>query len=253
MAQCIGHCQSFIFNFPIPDTMNHLKFAIFSATAYGSCFNSQAAVIISEVLYNEPGSDPQGEWIEIFNNGASLVILDGWSIGDEETEGATSGTESMYFFPTGATISPGEIQIVSMGANQFLTLYGFLPTYELVSADDNPDVPNLMLNSSWDPDGGIINLSNSNDQVLLLDSNNVLIDAVSWNSTFAFDPALDSNAEGDGQSYFRIDPRTDTDTAADWALSTGAALSSPGSIPEPSSGILILASGLLMLKRRRVA
>ncbi len=233
--------------------MNHLKLAIITATAYGSCFPSHGAVLISEVLYNEVGSDPQGEWIEIFNNGAALVVLNGWSIGDEETEGATSGTESMYFFPAGATIDPGEIQIISMGANQFLTVYGFLPTYELASADDNADVPNLMLNSSWDPDGGIINLSNSNDQVLLLDADSNLIDAVSWNSTFAFDPALDPNAESDGQSYFRIDPQTDTDSAADWALSTGASLSSPGSIPEPSSGVLLLSSSLLLLRRRRRA
>src|SRR5688572_947828 len=128
----------------------------------------RAALLISEVLFNEVGSDVTGEWIEIFNGGPSAIDLSNYKIGDEETSGGTSLTEALYRFPAGAMIAPGEVQIVSAGAARFLTVYGFLPTYE--SASTNPLVPDMTVYSTWDSDGGTINMSNTNDQAVLVDA-----------------------------------------------------------------------------------
>jgi hypothetical protein len=101
-------------------------------------------------------------------------------------------------------------------------------------------------------------MSNTNDQILLLRLDDAVVDAASWGNTIAFNPGLGTAL--DGQSYARIDPRTDTDTAADWAASfdtlTAATRSSPGVIPgvipEPSASIMLLsACGIAGLLRRR--
>lgn len=220
---------------------------------------AQAAVVISEVLFNEVGSDTSGEWIEIYNNGTVVVDLTGWKIGDEETSGAVSDTEGMFSFPSGASIAPGVVQIIAVNANRFSTVYGFLPTYEVGTGanGDNAVVSNLAVYGTWDPDvnaTNTINMSNTNDQILLLRLDDAVVDAASWGNTFAFDPGLGSAL--DGQSYARINPGTDTGTAADWAASfdtgTAATRSTPGVIPEPSAAIMLLsACGIAGLLRRR--
>jgi hypothetical protein len=207
--------------------------------------------VISEVLYNEIGSNTAGEWIEIYNSGASVLSLDGYKIGDEETMGGTGAGEAMFAFPVGLSIGPGEVQIIAVDSSVFLANYGFKPTYELSGFGTDIDIPDLVVYSLWDPDGGVINMSNSNDQVVLLGPDNSIVDAVSWGGTFAFNPGLNGDAEADGQSYYRINPSVDTDTASDWALGSP---STPGVVvvPEPATvGLVALGGALLALRRKR--
>ena len=210
---------------------------------------ARAALLVSEVLYNEIGSATGGEWIEIFNSGPGAVDLTNFKIGDEETSGAASNTEGMFQFPGGASIAPNAVQIVAVDADVFFTNYGFLPTYEVIGA--NATIPNLSRYAAWDPDVAVantINLANTNDQVAILDGADLIVDAVNWGNTFYFDPGL-ADAEADGQSYERIDARVDTDTAADWRLGNP---STPGTIPVPEpSGLALAAGALAILVRRR--
>jgi glycerophosphoryl diester phosphodiesterase len=216
---------------------------------------ARGAVIISEVVYNEVGSAATGEWIEIYNNGASAVDLSNYTIGDEETSGGTSTTEALFQFPSGASIAPGQVQIISGDADAFFTIYGFLPTYETAGA--NVSVPNLTTYATWDPDGGVLNMSNTNDQAVLIGPDDTRVDAVGWGNTNAFNPGLDPDAEGDGQSYERINANIDTDTAADWQLgpasTVAAERSTPGvvAVPEPGAFGLALIGGALAVRRSR--
>jgi hypothetical protein len=217
---------------------------------------THAALLISEFVFNEVGSTADGEWIEIFNNGSSPINLTNYKIGDEEASGGTSATEALFQFPAGAVINPGEVQTISGGATRFFTVYGFNPTYE-TSATDGA-VPDMTIYSTWDPDGGIMNMSNSNDQAVLVDGTDTVIDAASWGNTFAFNPGL-AQPVLDGQSYQRTDPYVDTDTAGDWAVvgdanSAAAERSTPGTVPvpEPTASVLVLviASVLSSMRRR---
>lgn len=212
--------------------------------------SARAAVVISEVLFNEVGSDATGEWIEIYNNGAATVDLSAWKIGDEETSGGTGTSEGMFQFPPGAMIAAGEVQIVAVDADTFNANYGFLPAYEVTGA--NAGVPNLTVYSAWDNDGDKINMSNSNDQAVLLDGADAIADAVSWGGTFAFDPALDASAESDGQSWERINATIDTDTAADWQLGNPSSPGVVSIVPEPAAAALavLAAAGCLAAGRR---
>ena len=46
-----------------------------------------------------------------------------------------------------------------------------------------------------------INMANAGDQVLLLDGTDTIVDMISWgNTTFAFNPAMPTSADGQGSS-----------------------------------------------------
>jgi hypothetical protein len=209
---------------------------------------SRGALLISEVLFNEVGSAADGEWIEIYNNSPTTIDLTDYKIGDEETSGQTSTTEAIFKFPVGATIAPGQIQVISGGATRFNTVYGFFPTYE--TAAEDATIPDMIPYPSWDPDGGIMNMSNTNDQAVLLDPTDTVIDAVSWGNTFAFNPAVDITGNADGQSIERINATADTDTASDWRQAANPAgtaakdRSTPFSVPVPEPASLVLAFAL---------
>jgi hypothetical protein len=209
-----------------------------------------AALVISEVLYNELGSDTGGEWIEIYNSGPADIDLSNYKIGDEETSGGTGTTEGMFHFPVGASIGSHEVQIIAGSVDRFNEVYGFLPTYEVQGT--NATVANLTVYSAWDPDGNQLNMSNSNDQALILGPSDEIVDALSWGGTFAFDPGLNADAEADGQSYERINALVDTNTPADWRLGNPSSPGVVNVVPEPASFILgaIAFYGLISPRRR---
>jgi hypothetical protein len=234
--------------------MRSKQFALSLALCAATAFPAQGALLISEVLFNEVGSDTTGEWIEIFNTGPSVIDLTDYKIGDEETSGGTGTTEAIHRFPAGASIAPGQVQVIAVSATRFNTVYGFLPDYEAASTDGS--VPDMLGYAPWDGDGTLFNMANTNDQAVLIDGTDTIIDAVSWgSSTFAFNPPLGSAL--DGESYERKNAYIDTDTAGDWRTgptsTTAAERSTPGvaPVPEPGSLTLLAVSAILAGAFRR--
>jgi hypothetical protein len=212
------------------------KFFFGCCTVAALASTVRAGLVVSEVVYNEPGSNSTGEWIEIFNSGPGAVDLSNYKIGDEEVPNPPSSENGgMWQFPAGASIPAGGVQIVAISATTFFTNYGFNPSYEL--NDSDPAIPTMSNYTTWSNNPSpVINMANSNDQVLLLDAADSLVDSVSWGNTFSFTPGL-ADAEADGQSYERINPFVDTNTAADWRLGNP---STPGTVvPEPAAGALL--------------
>lgn len=208
-----------------------------------SACKTHAALVISEVLFNEVGSDTVGEWIEIYNSGPAAIDLTDYKIGDEETSGGTGTGESVVRFPAGASIGPGAVQTVAVSAARFETVYGFAPTYELQGT--NLAVGQMLAYAAWDPDGGLINMSNTNDQAILMNGSDAIVDAVNWGNTSFLNPGLAQPVD-DGRSYERINPLVDTDTANDWQLgpsnATAALRSTPGVVPVPEPAAIALAA-----------
>jgi hypothetical protein len=168
-----------------------------------------APLLVSEVFYDPAGSaDPDGEWVEVYNPGGGTVNLACVKIGDEETKG---GGEGMVAFPAGALLHPGDVILVANEAASFQVQYGFKPDFEITGTD--PGVPDLVKYPTWA--SGSINLSNTGDDILLLDGADQLVDAVSWgSSTFAFYPSARDVSEG--HSLERRPVNADTDLAVDW-------------------------------------
>ncbi len=164
-------------------------------------------LLITEVLCSAL-EEPAGEGVEIYNPGRAPVDLSDYKVGDEETFGEAEG---MVQFPAGATIAAGQIIVVAHDAAVFRALYGKSPDFEMTAAD--PLVPDMIKYAAWAT--RTVELVNTGDEVLLLDTSDEVADAVSWgSSSWAFDPAAPTVDKG--QSIERSPAYHDSDSAADW-------------------------------------
>jgi hypothetical protein len=178
--------------------------------------NRPPHLLISEVLVNAFGIDPNEEWVEIYNPGGEPLDLSLHRIGDAATPGDYEG---MYRFPPGATIAPGQVRIIAVSAQAFRMRYGIPPDFELAGTD--PEVPDLLPDSTWGR--GTWNLNNTQDEVVLLGPEGE-VDRVEWGS------APRCPAPPRGQSLERYPAGRDTDTCADWRIQP---FPSPRTVPGP--------------------
>jgi hypothetical protein len=164
--------------------------------------------LITEVLYNPAGYEPDGEWFELYNAGGVTLDLYGYKIGDQSTPGCCEG---MLAFPPGAVLKPGQVMIIANKAVIFRSIYGFNPDFEIESSDQA--VPVLSRYTIWAERS--VELTNTGDDLLLLDGSDTVVDALSWgSSTFAFGPSISVVAEG--YSLERYPANIDTNSALDW-------------------------------------
>ena len=175
-----------------------------------------ATVLIHEVHYDVVGDDA-GEFVELFNSGATDVDLSGWYLGDEETEG---GGESMSSFPGGTIICAGDFLLVARDEAEFVAHFGLTPdvimTFALSNSGDE-----VILSRSFYADyedvvayeGGVfpgviahpgVSSGFSLERANLTDSDNCAVDFVAINppTPTAADCTPDPPTEGTISAYF---------------------------------------------------
>lgn len=169
----------------------------------------RGALLITEVMYDPVGPDEAEEWVELANFGAEVIDLAGYKMGDEESVG---GREGMQRFPAEAAwIEPGQVIIVARTATGFQARWGLTPDYEMFDSD--PAVPDMRPFSLWAT--GDTALANGGDEVVLMNPDGVIIDAMNYGESAAFFiPAV--AGVGSGESLERIPANCDTDSAGDW-------------------------------------
>lgn len=152
-------------------------------------------VLFSEIFYDTPGNESQEEWLEIYNNGVSIVDVGGWTITDNNGGGGT------YTIPAGNTIAPGTYFTIAKNQGGFQALYGY----------------------DADVYGSLPSLNNNGDALILKDGSGQELDAVAWEggANQGVPSGWGSNSQpsaGGGNSIYRIDPLSDSDTYSDWAI-----------------------------------
>jgi len=145
-------------------------------------------VVISQVAYDTPGTDSVEEFGDLYNPAASAVSRDGWRLAD------AAGSWSL---PTGTSIDADGYLSIARDSAGFTALHGV-----------SPDVAGLSLA-----------LGNSGDLLSLIDPSDVEADFVAWEGYVA---GWDTTAST-GNSIERSDPTVDSDTAADWSVTSPAA------------------------------
>lgn len=145
-------------------------------------------VRISQVGYDTPGNDSIEEWVQLFNSGTAPVDVSGFKVADN------SGT---YTLPANTKIQAGKHLTIARNAAGFNALFGQAPGVA----------------------GMTLSLGNTGDELRLLDAANVELDKVQWERS-AVGWAI---AAPTGSSIKRTDPTVDTDTVADWKVTTPAA------------------------------
>jgi endonuclease/exonuclease/phosphatase family metal-dependent hydrolase len=124
-------------------------------------------VIINEVLANEPGSDINGEFVELVNTTTASISLSGWTISDS--------TGVRHTFPSTASVGAGKAVVVFGGA---------------------AGIPSGLTGASA-ASTGTLGLGNSGDTVTLKDNTGATVDTVTYSSTLASTDAVSANRSPD--------------------------------------------------------
>lgn len=170
-----------------------------------------AHLLISEVYYS---TIPEKEWVEIYNPTPYAVDLSAYKVGDAANP---DNYEGMYRFPPGTSLAPGGVLVVAVTANGFRQDFpGKSPDLELLETD--PAVPNLIKSATWGR--GDWGLSNSGDEVLLLDGNDQAVDVVVYGDGLYPGVVPHPGVSTYGHSLERYPPQFDTDDCSadfrDW-------------------------------------
>lgn len=153
-------------------------------------------ILISEVFYDTPGNESKEEWVEIYNTTSQQIDLNGWSLVDD------NGNGQSFTFSNKHKISGNSFLTLALDRKDFKALYN-------KNADDFVSLPPL---------------NNDGDVLVLKDATGNTIDAVAWeggaNSLISGWGSTSLPSAGEGNSIYRSDLGTDTDTYNDWATST---------------------------------
>ncbi len=210
-------------------------------------------VVINEVFYDSPGTEPDEEWIEIYNPTSTPVNISGWYLTDDPSYESPGG-EGSYRFPNGTIIQADSFIVVAYNGTAFYAKYNFYPDFEFVNTTSS--VPDMVVVSTG------IALGNSGDDIHLFDSSGVEIDVVWYGSCGDLDYApYNQTAAPDvaaGHSIGRNPDGNDTDNCtadfADYANPTPGDYNT--TVTEIRTGDVFIATifliaGIIVYEKRR--
>jgi endonuclease/exonuclease/phosphatase family metal-dependent hydrolase len=126
-------------------------------------------VFINEVMINEPGSDVNGEFVELVNPGSAAVDLSGWTVSD--------ATALRHTFAAGTSLAAGKAIVVFGGASAI------------------PTGINAVAAST-----GSLNLSNSSETVTVKNSAGTAVDTATFGSGLTGTDGVSANRSPDATS-----------------------------------------------------
>ncbi|MFY0563340.1 lamin tail domain-containing protein [Archangium lansingense] len=131
---------------------------------------SSTAVIINEMLANEPGSSTSGEFVELVNVGSSPVDISGWVLSD--------AASARHTFAAGTVLGAGKAIVVFGGATGIPA-----GTSNAVAAST-----------------GTLSLNNTTDTVTVKTSSGTTIDSFSYTSSLASQDGVSMNRNPDASA-----------------------------------------------------
>ncbi|WP_428235481.1 lamin tail domain-containing protein [Gracilimonas sp.] len=168
----------------------------YSFTTASPPASSTPDILISEVFYDTPGNESKEEWVEIYNTTGQEIQLNGWTLVDD------NGNGQSFTFANKHKIGGNTFMTLALDRKNFKALYN-------KNADDFVNLPPL---------------NNGGDVLVIKDASGNVIDAVAWeggaNSLVSGWGSSSLPSAGEGNSIYRSDLGTDTDTYNDWTTSS---------------------------------
>lgn len=208
---------------------------------------TQADLIITEVMSNSdhPGGAGNGDWFEIYNNGASAVDLIGYSWDDDSN---TAGTHTFG----SVTIAAGGFVLV-VDENATLAPYWKDDVWGITA----PNVT-VLDNATMDFSG----FGSGGDSIYLYDASSNQVASVTFGDsdvggkTFAWDASgnyLGFSTNGVNGAYVALLDGNDGAADDNPALyGVGIDVGSPGVVPEPATFAMLGIGGLMAMAIRRL-
>jgi len=142
-------------------------------------------IVITEIMYNPPESGTDSlEFIELYNNGASVVDLEGFVLC------YSTATDT---FAAGISINPNDYLVIAIDSVAFENFYGFAALQ-----------------------GPILGISNTSTSVWLKDTVGITIDSLKYDDSSPWP----TEPDGNGPSLVLCDPNSDNSDGANWTYST---------------------------------
>jgi len=195
LQRAVGRCPSGL----IRCALATLFWAGLGSSAFGSPYLD---VVISEVMYHAPGTDVEGEFVELTNRGSLVADLAGWQLAD--------GVD--YAFPAGTTLVPGEALIVAANPTTATALY------------DDPASPGTV--RILGPYVG--RLDNDGERIELVDTTGGMVCQVWYNDNAPWP----DGGDGDGRSLELTDLTRNGNVGRFWQASPRL-LGTPGAPNDP--------------------
>lgn len=195
--------------------VNLLATAVFPLLILWAIFTPHSSavsttVLIDAVYYDGYATNDTDEAVRLINVSGTAVDLSNWRLND--------GVDTSYAtIPPGTTLAAGDTIWLTTDAASFTRQFGF--------------APDVIPNGTWP------GYSNTGDEVILSDDTGTVIDTLvyeggatattGWSGTAVYPYTVPSVFGAEGQILYRMrsqatgQPVPDTDTAADWAQSTG--------------------------------
>jgi len=139
------------------DASDHLP--VYMDVWFDDLVYTDQGVVITEIMVNPAAvSDSYGEWFEITNTTDTTIDIHGWTIKDGDSDEHEISNDAMSI-----TIAPGDYFVFARNGDSTL---------------------NGGLNANYDYDG--ILLSNSEDEIILLDGSGAIVDEVHYTNAWPF-------------------------------------------------------------------
>jgi hypothetical protein len=151
------------------DASDHLP--VYMDVWFDDLVYTDQGVVITEIMVNPAAvSDSYGEWFEITNTTDTTIDIHGWTIKDGDSDEHEISNDAMS-----VTIAPGDYFVFARNGDSTL---------------------NGGLNANYDYDG--ILLSNSEDEIILLDGSGAIVDEVHYTNSWAFSKVKSPSAMSKG-------------------------------------------------------
>lgn len=156
--------------------------------------NTIAGLVITEINYNDPSSGASAdtlEYIEIYNNSASIAIVGGYRLMGR----VNNQPVNLYLFPAGNEIPAYTYLVFAKNINAVNNFYSITGAIQWATGQS---------------------LSNANERISIINTVGDFIDSLTYRITAPW--PIEANAGG--PSLTLCDPSTDNSVAANWTAST---------------------------------